>query len=116
MDSFDKINSLITYFTNLQNIVKSDKNLSKIIIDHIMTIISHIKVIDEESNEIPDNIKLNSLINTDCHTEKFENDSDSEFISSYETDTDDDETINDRISLSEYDNKISIHNIYDDVI
>ena len=112
MDSLDKINSLIKYFTNLQNIVKSDEKLSKIIIDYITTIISHIKVIDEESNEIPDNIKLNLLI----YTEQSDNDSDSEFISSYETDTDDDETINDRIILSKYDNNIIIHNIYDDNI
>ena len=75
MDSLDKINSLIKYFTNLQNIVKSDEKLSKIIIDYITTIISHIKVIDEESNEIPDNIKLNLLI----YTEQSDNDSDSEF-------------------------------------
>jgi hypothetical protein len=111
MNPLDKINSLIIYFTNLHNIVKTDENMMEIIIDHVTTIISHIKIIDEESKQLPHNIKLNSLI----HTEQSDNDSDSEFISSYETDTDDDETINDRIILSEYDNKIIIHNIKNDI-
>jgi hypothetical protein len=105
----NSLNILITYFTKLKETILSNNN-SNYISNHINLIISHIELIDEESEHIPNFIKIKSLINNHNDID-IDSDVDSDLISSYETDTDDEETNNSRSILESYDKNIKISTI-----